>query len=149
MRLVLDRITKRASKIPFKSSFFIFLVAIVFAQFSFAATRIVSRANCVNNESITWDDNLFLKEWRLTFSYHNDRPNGRTHYAVSGPLAICTGTSCWYYYEYTTWAPAVHVGEGGVPGISDRWSVGGDHRHYYPGFGFTRHATFATNCNLP
>lgn len=149
MRLLVDGMRSRIAKRSFKSSLYVFLAAIVFTQSTLATTRIVSRANCVNNESITWDDNLFLKEWRLTFSYHNDRPAGRTHYAVSGPLATCTTTSCWYYYQYTTWAPAVHWGEGGAPGVSNRWSVGGDHRHYYPGFGFTRHATFATGCNLP
>lgn len=149
MRFLADRIRNRISKIPFKSPLIVFLAAIVFAQSTFAATRIVSRANCGNNESITWDDNLIGNEWRLTFSYHNDRPAGRTHYAVSGPLWRCTATTCWYYYEYTAHAPAIHWFEGGVPGTSDRWSVGGDHRHYYPGFGFTRHYTFATDCNLP
>ena len=107
-----------------------------------------SRANCVNNESITY--NFFdPPEWRLTFSTHVDTQNGNaSHYVAGGPLAYCDIYGCWYYYELTTRADAVHWGEGGVPGISTRWVAYGDHRHYYPGIGFTAYFTSANDCNL-
>lgn len=106
-----------------------------------------SRANCLNNESITynyWEP----PQWRLTFSYHYDTDSGNTHYAASGPLAYCDIYGCWYHYEYTTRAAAVHWGEGGTPGVSSRWNVFGNHRHYFPGVGFIHYSTSATDCNL-
>jgi len=107
-----------------------------------------SRANCINNESITY--NFFdPPQWRLTFSIHTDTQNGNAaHYVASGPLAYCTWYTCWYYYEYTTRADAVHWGEGGTPGFSSRWRTTGDHRHYYAGVGFTHYPTSASDCNL-
>lgn len=108
-----------------------------------------SRANCANNESITynfWDP----PEWRLTFSYHQDLENNYAeHYVASGPFSHCDIYGCWYLYEHTTRAAAVHWGEGGVPGVSTRWAVIGDHRTYLDWLGvFTYYWTTARDCNL-
>ncbi|MFK8017021.1 MAG: hypothetical protein AB8G17_16470 [Gammaproteobacteria bacterium] len=107
-----------------------------------------SRANCINNESITY--NFFdPPQWRLTFSIHFDTQNNyQSSYVASGPLAFCDFSGCWYQYQYTTRAAAVDWGAGGVPGVSDRWFVNGDHRHFYPGVGFTHYPTAASDCNL-
>lgn len=129
------------------------LLMIAVSTFATSATLadevdMFSRANCANNESITY--NFFdPPQWRLTFSTHVDTQAGNSsHYVASGPLAYCDIFGCWYYYEYTTRAAAIHWGEGGVPGFSSRWVVYGDHRHYYPGVGFTHFPTSAVDCNL-
>jgi hypothetical protein len=107
-----------------------------------------SRANCINNESITynwWDPPV----WRLTFSYHQDLENNYAeHYVASGPFSHCDAYGCWYLYENTTDASAIHVGEGGVPG-STRWATIGDHRTYLDWLGvFTYYWTTARDCNI-
>ncbi len=115
-----------------------------------------SRANCINNESITYDY-FALPQWRLTFSEHIDHDqwgffNGVKfyfrHLVASSPLSHCDFYNCWYFYEQTTRAAAIHIGEGGVPGVSTNWGVKGEHWHYLTHFGHVRLDSTASDCNL-
>lgn len=88
-----------------------------------------SRANCINNESITWDW-PGLNYWLWTNSYH--QKNG-----VWG-----SGASTGWLYSFR--AAAVHWGEGASGG----YSVVGDHWRSIPYYGTQKLGrTTATNCN--
>lgn len=62
---------------------------------------VVSRANCYNNESFTWDPDFFEPHWRRTLSRHDDTATGTSHTISSGSNLVNTWRSA-----------AVHWGEG-------------------------------------
>jgi hypothetical protein len=95
-----------------------------------AGITFFSRANCINNESISWDwpSNSY---WLWTNSFH--QRNG-----VSEPV-IQTG------WEYTYRSAAVHWGEGFYGGAY----VVGDHYMWISGYGtLFMGRTQTNNCNL-
>lgn len=87
-----------------------------------------SRANCVNNESISWD--WPGREHLLWTASHHTR-NGRQHPVQTG-------------WQRTSHSAAVHWGEG----LSEGWSVAGDHFEYMEPYG-EHHlgTTQASDCN--
>jgi len=88
-----------------------------------------SRANCVNNESITWDwpGNNY---WLWTNSHH---------YKARVWHVVQTG------WQWTNWSPAAHLGEG----FSGGYFVVGNHYRFLPGYGeFRMGHTETTQCNL-
>lgn len=89
-----------------------------------------SRANCANNESISWDwpGNNY---WLWTNSHHYK--NGKWEPVVQ------TG------WEFTYRSAAVHWGEG----FSGGYFVVGNHYRWMPGYGEHRFGhTETNNCNL-
>ena len=62
---------------------------------------VVSRANCNNNESFTWDPWVFEPHWRRTLSRHDDTATGTSHTISSSSGLVHTWRSA-----------AVHWGEG-------------------------------------
>lgn len=103
--------------------------ATVFTVPSQAGLVWFSRANCVNNESITWDwpgNNRWL--W-----------TNSSHYKNGWQPTIRTG------WEYTWRSAAVHWNEG----YSGGWYVVGQHYQWLPGYGEHQFGqTFTQNCNL-
>lgn len=88
-----------------------------------------SRANCINNESVTWDwpGNVY---WLWTNSFHYK--NGVWDHIYSG-----------WYNGY--WAAGIHAGEGFAGG----YFVMGDHYQYLSGAGVLYLGrTQTTGCNL-
>lgn len=97
---------------------------------SHAALTLFSRANCINNESITWDP-FFGSYWLWTYSWH-------WQYGVY-QHNLATG------WEYTWRSAAIHWGEG----FSGGWLVQGGHWMWVSGYGnLYLGTTSATNCNL-
>lgn len=95
------------------------------------STTVHSRANCINNESITW----WLGHpynWKV-FSIHSNLYGGQHH--------VDTG------FNYTWRAAAVHWGE--APLDDHRWTVGG--YHYLAEYGNGRipfDETHVGNCSI-
>ncbi len=82
-----------------------------------------SRANCANNESISWD---LLENHVLRVDSHHiylPNPNINTNHSISTHPT---------QFSNTWRAAAVHWGEGGVPGTSSTWGVAGNHFMQYP-----------------
>lgn len=97
-----------------------------------AGLTFFSRANCMNNESISWDwpGNSY---WLWTDSYHYDFQGNYWEPRLS------TG------WEYTFWSKAVHWGEGFRGG----YYVVGDHFMWVDGYGVLYLGRTPTdNCNL-
>ncbi len=93
-------------------------------------TTVHSRANCLNNESITWWY-LHPYNWRVVSIHH--------HIATNVQHAIDTGYA-------TTWRQhAIHWGE---PMASGKWEVWGYHylKGYHDSFPFD--TTYADSCNI-
>ncbi|MEQ9003865.1 MAG: hypothetical protein RIE74_09890 [Pseudomonadales bacterium] len=115
-----------------------------------------SRANCFNNESITYDFFAPPKQM-VVISWHTDTNNGVTHYAGSSDPIGCNGflwppgvpnpcpkgnlvessyctfdQNCLYPYTWRTRHAGIHNLTDGVPlpGISSRWIVEGRHSYY-------------------
>lgn len=111
-----------------------------------------SRANCFNNESITynyWDP----PQWRAVFSWHFDTHNGyAAHYVTPNQLAYCDYYTCWYYFFEATRHAAIHSGNepnaGPIVWNSNRWFVNGKHDTLIPGVAITTRWTSAQDCNL-
>jgi hypothetical protein len=126
-----------------------------------------SRANCFNNESITynyWDP----PQWRGVASWHFE--NGiRRHYVTPNPpvLSTCTvgsggytmmnGLYCQHYWTSATRHAGIHGAfastetnpDGNLtPGFSSSWSVQGVHGTLYPGIAIVYQVTNASDCNL-
>lgn len=78
----------------------VFIATILFSPIIAAEeTDMFSRANCINNESISY--NFFEPaQWRLTFSTHIRSSTSENHYVASGPFVGCDYMGCWYAYEY-------------------------------------------------
>ncbi len=122
-----------------------------------------SRANCGNNESITYDY-FDPPQWRAVFSHHFES-GSQKHYVTENPAAICVrgvggyhqvnGRVCLHYPTYKTRHAAVHGlflssepnPDGFLSGTSD-WSVLGYHATIIPRVGYRRSVTSATSCNL-
>lgn len=126
-----------------------------------------SRANCFNNESITynyWDP----PEWRGVYSWHYQL-GVKKHYVTENPPDIMTcyaggagnhmvsGLYCLHYMTLATRHAAVHGAFASsepnpdgtmVPGFSTDWYVEGVHAVWYPGFGGFNVYTSASDCNL-
>lgn len=104
--------------------------SLLYAVPSHAGLVWFSRANCVNNESITWDW-PGTNYWLWTSSYH--RKNG----------VWDSGASTGWVYSFR--AAAVHWGEG----TSGGYYVVGDHWRWISYYGTqTLGRTYATDCNL-
>ncbi len=93
-------------------------------------TTVHSRANCLNNESITWWY-LHPYNWRVV-SIHHHKQNGEQHHIDLG-------------FNYTWRAHAIHWGESIGSGV---WEVFGYHylleySEYIP-----FDSTYANNCNI-
>lgn len=119
-----------------------FLLAIGFLSFSFlpnadAALYLLSRANCVNNESITWDA-AFTQHTLWTNSYHYK--NGVYLHCENNVGNGCTGQS----WQNTWRAAAIHWNEGLIGGFY----VVGDHWELYGSRVFTLGRTTAVSCNF-
>lgn len=97
------------------------------------ATTIHSRANCGNNESITWYANHYYY-WRV-YSFHwYDMKNSDKGYHL-----IDTGMT-------ETWRQAaVHWGESGPTG---NYLVHGNHYYLYNGKQLLDNTTDATDCSI-
>ncbi len=93
-------------------------------------TTVHSRANCLNNESITWWY-LHPYNWKVV-SIHRLRTN-QTH-------VIDTG------YKVTWRQHAIHWGEP-IP-TDGGWEVWGYHYLYNNNGGFPFDSTYATNCSI-
>jgi hypothetical protein len=125
-----------------------------------------SRANCFNNESITY--NFFdPPETRFVSSFHS--LNGNTvHYVTENPIFSCrpglpgevttvSGQVCLYTDSTQTRHAAVHGlfsssepnPDGNLfPGVTSAWSVRGFHVTVVPGVGDVGTVTDASDCNL-
>ena len=106
--------------------------AISLAQDASAGLTFFSRANCVNNESISWDwpGNNY---WLWTYGYHFD------YYRGAWEPTLATG------WEYTYRSAAIHWGEGFRGG----YYVVGDHYMWISGYGTLYMGRSQTdNCNL-
>lgn len=114
------------------SSVLLSAAALLVAAPSSATLLALSRANCINNESISWDwpgNN----HWLWTNSFHFNFKNG------AWEPVIQTG------WEYTWRSAAIHVGEGFQGGY---YVLG---RHYKILYGYGEHyfaQTQTNNCNL-
>lgn len=101
-----------------------------------AALTWFSRANCINNESITWES--FGSHWLWTNSYHYR--NGYYQHCENNASNACTGNS----WQLTWRAAAVHWNEG----LSGGWYVLGYHWRWSSSTGtYLLGSTSATNCN--
>ena len=92
-------------------------------------TTVHSRANCLNNESITWWY-LHPYDWRVVSIHENGNIGG--HLMDSG-------------FNYTWRAHAIHWGEGNPAGT---WSVSGYHYEFYYSKNIPFDRTYATSCNI-
>jgi hypothetical protein len=90
-----------------------------------------SRANCINNESITWDWPGNTYQLWTSSSHYNYR-------TARWQPAIITG------WEWTYRSAAVHWGEG----YSGGWYVEGNHWRYMPYGMWKLGQTRTTGCNL-
>lgn len=101
----------------------------VTAQAGLDRTTVHSRANCLNNESITWWY-LHPYDWRVV-SYHTDQ-GSQSHTMDTG-------------FNYTWRAHAIHWGEGNPAGS---WRVYGYHylSDYHRKIPFD--TTYAEICNI-
>jgi hypothetical protein len=93
-------------------------------------TTVHSRANCLNNESITWWY-LHPYNWRVISLHH--------HIAYDAQHQIDTG------FNYTWRAHAIHWGE---PNFSGKWEVWGYHylKEYSQNMPFD--FTYADDCKI-
>jgi hypothetical protein len=111
---------------------YIVIAALAASQISYAGLKgltVHSRANCINNESITWDA---THQWRLqTTSDHRDaRTNMTVHYLDTG----------WQ----TTWrSAAVHWGEG-----RGGWAVYGSHNFWNGRQVVSLGTEYVTDCSI-
>ena len=105
------------------------LVIPIVCNAGFFSTTVHSRANCINNESITWYRN-HPHNWRVV-SIHNFLQNGNSHLVDTG-----------YYYKDRQ--AAIHWGEGLYAGFQV-WGY-----HYLRGFHDTIPFadTYAIHCNF-
>lgn len=109
------------------------LIASINGHAGLWSTTIHSRANCGNNESITWyaGHNYY---WRV-YSFHwldMNKPSKGYH-------VVDTGMS-------ETWRQAaVHWGEAGPGG---NWLVHGNHYYLYNGHQLLDNTTDATDCSI-
>lgn len=95
-----------------------------------------SRANCVNNESISW--HAWNPEWLWTNTYHFK--NGTYLHCDNNAGNSCAGNS----WQQTWWGGAVHWNEGLIGGfyvIGDHWRWSASTGTYLLG------RTSATGCN--
>lgn len=105
---------------------------LLLSQSASAGLTWFSRANCINNESISWDwpGN---DRWLWTYSYHYNYRAGRWE------QTLATG------WENTFRSAAVHWGEG----FSGGYYVVGDHYTWVSGYGLLYLGrTQTNNCNL-
>lgn len=128
-----------------------------------------SRANCFNNESITY--NYFdPPEWRAVFSWHFE--NGiRRHYVTENPIVpsecnpnpncaqgYCNmdGQACLHYITVATWHGGVHGlfnssepnPDGNLwPGFTEKWRSDGVHGWLVGGVFPWNTYTSADDCN--
>lgn len=146
------------------------VVALAFATTALLAAEPAdefSRAECFNNESITynyWDP----VEWRSVYSWHF--LNGeRQHYVTENPPAweTCvpgfsgfTQVNGWYCFHFVT-SQTRHAGVHGaflssepnpdgtmIPGFEYGWTVQGIHTTVIPGVIYWIVHTTASDCNL-
>ncbi|WP_143186880.1 hypothetical protein [Microbulbifer donghaiensis] len=124
-----------------------------------------SRANCFNNESITY--NYFdPPELRVVTSHHFE--NGvMKHYVTENPPVACSvgvgiiqtvdGLYCYYVATLDTRHAGVHGAflssepnpDGTlIPGVTTKWSVTGYHTTIFPTGGYVSTNTSASDCNL-
>lgn len=111
-----------------------------------AAQDEFSRANCFNNESITYD--FFAPPFMGTvISWHYDTENGNAvHYVGASNPTYCYGqpsnscpstcvasTGCYWPILTGNRFAAIHNVEDNVPlpGLSSRWRTEGYHTHYF------------------
>ena len=88
-----------------------------------------SRANCINNESISWDWTHYW--WLITRSEHYNLYTGQLIHIIETPP------------EFTWRSAATHWGEGG-----SGWKVHGLHwRHYTDGRYHLEQSEWVTNCS--
>lgn len=89
-----------------------------------------SRANCINNESISWD--WTRNWWLMTRSEHYNLQSGAFIHAVQTPA------------EWTWRSAAVHYGEGG-----SGWAVHGTHwRQYTDGRYHVENEEWVSDCSI-
>jgi len=120
-----------------------------------------SRANCFNNESITYNY-WSPPEYRAVASQHYDTENNNAMHTTCDQLPVscllgqpcpnsCTVLDqCMCGYTQNTRHAAIHMGEEGSlfnwP-WSDRWFVRGGHSFWAPGAWPYTYVTQATDCN--
>lgn len=91
-----------------------------------------SRANCINNESITWWLG-HAYDWRVV-SIHTDKNTGNSHHIDTG-------------YAHTWRQAAVHWRE--APLSKNNWSVSGHHFLLdYTGGRFPFESTYVDDCSI-
>jgi hypothetical protein len=126
-----------------------------------------SRANCFNNESISYD--YFAPAFKgQVISWHYDTQNGNAvHYVGASNPVVCYGQysnscsatctaamSCRWPLLYQNRMAAIHNVQDGVPlpGLSTRWHTHGYHNHtfgyLYGFFVYYVAETDAVNCIL-
>lgn len=125
-----------------------------------------SRANCFNNESITY--NYFAPpQWRAVISWHYDTHNNNAvhliahakpiscfgQYSSNCPTVCTPAMNCLYPLTQDTRHAGIHNVYDGVPipGVTTRWRVHGYHNTTYTNFGFPIGIvtqTDAVDCNL-
>lgn len=143
----------------------ILILSMIFSSSAFALARF-SRANCINNESITFDP-VTPHEWRFVLSDHLDllRPDpiGRTyrfkmHRQGSGIFLGCTPAQCFWTFERRARVAVVDAFEGNqqsigqrmriVGGKAKRWFVVGRHDLWVPNRGIIEQfRTAADDCS--
>lgn len=115
-------------------NYVLFCAAFLYSIPSQAGLTFFSRANCINNESISWDwpSN---PAWLWTYGQHYNYSRGAWE-----PL-LSTG------WEYTYRSAAIHWGEGTY--FYGRAYVVGDHYMWISGYGVLYLGrTQTSNCNL-
>lgn len=156
------------------AAYIVFLAPFFFASvYAAEPADLFSRANCFNNESITY--NYFdPPQFRVIFSHHF-KNNVRQHYVTENPPARGTcrpgvnglhqvnGQYCLHLETYRTRHAGVHgqflssepnpdgdlnPGLLGLVGVLTPWRVDGIHTIVIPGAGYVVRNTTATGCNL-
>jgi hypothetical protein len=126
-----------------------------------------SRANCFNNESITYDFFYGYLEGAVISWHYDSEADGEVHYVGHAPPVSCWGqstipcpttcypnTSCLWPIVRSDRLAAIHNVADGVPlpGLSTRWHTRGYHNHWFgwvygvPIYFVTE--TDASDCNL-
>lgn len=113
-----------------KITSFALLTLAVNAHSGLYKTTVHSRANCLNNESITWWYNHPFN-WRVV-SVHHQPPNGTTHTMDTG-------------FNYNSRVAAIHWGEGST---LHAWEVWGYHFLYEYNKKIPFDTTYANFCSF-
>lgn len=138
---------------------------IVGSAISAEPADLFSRANCLNNESITY--NYFdPPEIRTVFSTHYKNGVYKHYVTDANPVACspATGTvrtASGLFCVYSPHSATRHAGVHGaflstepnpdgnlVPGVTTAWRVVGSHRTMFPWGGSVQVLTNATDCNF-